>query len=300
MASLAAVPRHQPGIFAVGTRAHHHLELDVVDAAGLRAALGRIREAMTTIAGVNLVVGLGAETLARVAPEAMPTDVGPFAAVTGPDGFTLPATQHDLWLWFHGAGPDDTFAAARAAVAELDGVATVATEQQGFAYRASQDLTGFEDGTENPPLDEAVEVATIADGEPGAGGSVVLLQRWVHDLDAFAALAEADQEAVIGRTLHGSVELAEDVLPADAHIARVVIEDDEGDELEVFRRSVAYGGVLEAGLLFVAFSADRARLARMLDRMAGVEDGTRDHLTRFSTPVTGAWYVAPSVEALTD
>src|SRR6185295_16830380 len=113
-------------------------------------------------------------------------------------------------------------------------------EQGCFSYLASQDLTGFEDGTENPPLDEAIEVATTD------GDSVVLLQKWVHDLDGFEALELADREQVIGRTLQGSEEL--DPSPENSHIGRVVIEDDDGNELEVFRRSTAFGGVLEHGL----------------------------------------------------
>jgi putative iron-dependent peroxidase len=101
---------------------------------------------------------------------------------------------------------------------------------------------------------------------------------------------------VIGRTLFGSEELEPSV--PDSHVGRVVIEDDNGEELEIFRRSTAFGGVLEHGLMFVAFSADRARLERMLRRMAGAEDGIRDRLTHFSTPVASAWYVAPPLEEL--
>ena len=95
--------------------------------------------------------------------------------------------------------------------------------------------------------------------EGAAGGSVVLLQRWIHDLDGFEALELADREQVIGRTLHGSVELDASLQSPRSHISRVVIENEDGDELEVFRRSTAFGGVREHGLMFLAFSADRAR-----------------------------------------
>ena len=83
-----------------------------------------------------------------------------------------------------------------------------------------------------------------------------------------------------------------------SHVSRVVLEDDNGDELEVFRRSTAFGGVREHGLMFLAFSADRDRLQRMLQRMAGNDDGVRDRLTEFSTPVRSAWYYAPPLESL--
>jgi putative iron-dependent peroxidase len=280
----------QAAIFAVGTRSHHHLQLDVQgDLGDLRGALGSIRDAASTVAGVNVVVGFGSGLWARLAPGEVPADIGPFEPIEGVDGFTIPADQHDLWLWFHSAGPDAVFGLARAAALALRSTATVASEQPAFTYLSSQDLTGFEDGTENPPIDDAPSVIAIPDGEPCAGGSVVLLQRWVHDLDGFEELELADREKVIGRTLQGSVELGEEIDAPRAHIRRVVIEDDDGEELEVFRRSTTFGGVQEHGLQFLAFSADRARLLRMLHRMAGIEDGVRDQLTEFSTPTGSAW-----------
>jgi putative iron-dependent peroxidase len=289
----------QPGIFALGTRSHHHLELDLVgEPDALVAALHRVREAITTVAGVNLVVGFGPSLWARLAPGEVPEGLVDFEAVEGLDDIVLPAEQHDVWLWLHAGGPDAVFQSARAAALALSGVAEVRAEQPSFSYLASQDLTGFEDGTENPPIDEALPAAVVPEGAPAEGGSVVLVQRWIHDLDAFEALPVPEREAVFGRTLVGSEELPDDVRPASAHISRVVIEDDAGEELEVFRRSTAFGGVVEHGLEFVAFSADHARLHRMLSRMVGLEDGVHDRLLDFSRPTRSAWYVTPSLEAL--
>jgi putative iron-dependent peroxidase len=295
------VAHPQAGIFALGTRSHHHLEFAVApdaDPHDLVPAVNRVREAATTVAGVNLVVGFGHRTWSRIAPEHAPVDLGPFEPITGAGGFEIPAGQHDLWLWLHAAGPDSVFNIARLAALELVELATVVAEHPAFTYQASQDLTGFEDGTENPALDEASSVATIPEGQRCEGGSIVLLQKWVHDLDGIEALELSDREQVIGRTLQGSVELSEDVRSPRSHISRVVIEDDAGEELEVFRRSTAFGGVKEHGLMFLAFSADRARLHRMLVRMSGAEDGVRDRLTEFSTPVASAWYVAPPIDLL--
>ena len=185
----------------------------------------------------------------------------------------IPGGQHDLWIWLHGSGQDIVLDTARSVARELDGVADLVTEQQSFAYGSSQDLTGFEDGTENLSLDDALSSATVSGSGPAAGGSVVLLQRWVHDLAAFNALDVDERERVIGRTLADSTELTESQQPTNSHVSRVVIEDEEGDELGIFRRSTAFGGVREHGLMFVAFSADIARLQRMLKRMAGAEDG---------------------------
>ncbi len=295
-----ATPQH--GIFALGTRSHHHLQLDVgpdVDPATLLAALGGIRDLATTISGVNIVVGLGSELCQRVLPQHLPAGLSPFSALAG-DGperrVVMPAAQHDLWIWLHASAPDHIFDLARSSVRVLRGLAEVVAEQPAFTYQASRDMTGFEDGTENPPLDDAPAICTVPEGQPGAGGSVVLLQRWVHDLEGFDELGPDDQAQVFGRDKQTNEELADDVRSPRAHISRVSI-DDAGEELEVFRRSTAYGGVLEHGLMFLAFSADVDRLGRMLRRMVGDDDGITDRMTDFTRSTGGAWYVAPPIEA---
>ena len=139
-------PTLQPGIFAVGTRSHHHLHFDVAPDAPAPEVLGalqRIREHATTIAGVNIVVGLGSELCARIAPRWLPEGVGPFETLEGPDGTCIPADQHDLWVWLHSAQPDAVFDVALATDECLQGVATVAVERPCFTYQASRDLTGF-------------------------------------------------------------------------------------------------------------------------------------------------------------
>jgi len=157
------------------------------------------------------------------------------------------------------------------------------------------------DGTANPAMLEAPTAALVPDGQSGAGGSHVLAMRWVHDLRAFHGLTLAEQERVIGRTKSRSVELEGDAKPATAHIARVEIEDEAGVELPIYRRSVPYGTVLEHGLYFVAFAADRTRFDTMLARMFGTaDDGQMDQLTKFSRPVSGAYYYAPPLNLLAD
>ena len=291
----------QPGIFAMGTPAHHHLEFELDEAAeprDLLPAIRRLTEATGTVSGVNIVVGFRPSMWARLASDRMIESTVDFTSVVGAGGYTMPASQHDVWVWVHGATVGGNFDIARAAVAQLDGIAHVVSEESCFGYRASQDLTGFEDGTENPPVAEAPGIASVPEGAAGSGASVVLIQRWVHDLDAFDALDVSEQEQVIGRTKVGSVELEGDRESPTSHVSRVVIEDDAGDELEVFRRSTPFGDVRQNGLLFVAFAQDQQRFQRMLDRMAGVGDGLRDRLTEFSTPTSGSWYVAPTLEDL--
>jgi putative iron-dependent peroxidase len=126
---------------------------------------------------------------------------------------------------------------------------------------------------------------------------VLLVQQWVHNAPAFEALSLEVQENVIGRTKQSSIELAEEVSGATSHVSRTTIEVD-GVEQHIFRRNSPFGTATQHGTMFIGFSADQHRLVRMLARMAGAEDGIRDALTFYSTPVTGAYYFVPSVEAL--
>jgi porphyrinogen peroxidase len=182
-------------------------------------------------------------------------------------------------------------------IGALAGIATVATETGGWVYAHNRDLTGFVDGTENPSLLDAPGVVTVGDG-PGAGGSVLLFQRWTHATADWEGLPVAEQEKVIGRTKPDSVELDETAMPATSHVSRNVISED-GAELKIFRRNVAYGTATDHGTMFVGFAAQQRILDLMLRRMAGAtEDGLRDALTRYTTPVTGAYYFVPAVGAL--
>jgi putative iron-dependent peroxidase len=293
----------QFGIFAQGTHAHHFLEFDLKPGVTPSRAVSAFRELRTpdvSAGGVNLVLAFGAEAWRAVAPDGVPTGLASFEQVTGSGGHGAPATQHDAWLWISGAEPDVTWHSARVAARAVDAAALLVGEQQGFTYHGGRDITGFIDGTANPQVRRAADVAIVPPGEPGAGGSHVLVMRWVHDLVAFNRLAIEEQERVIGRTKADSVELSESQKPPTAHIARAEVTV-AGEELQVFRRSVPYGTAAEYGLYFVAFSADRTRYDRILSRMFGTApDGIRDRLTDFSRPVSGAYYFAPSLNALNE
>lgn len=294
----------QFGIFAQGTIAHEFIEFDLradVDIGLATAALSQLRAPAVSAGGVNLVIGFGSELWRTVAPEHAPEGMALFTPIGRLGGHHAPATQHDFWLWINGSSQDVVFEHSRAAVRMLADVAVVASEQPCFVHRDSRDLTGFIDGSANPMTHEAPGVALVPDGQPGAGGAHVLVMRWIHDLDAFEKLEVQEQQRVVGRTKPLSVELTGDALPPDAHIARVQITDQAGDEIPIYRRSVPYGTVAEHGLYFVAFSADRSRFDRMLSRMFGTDaDRVHDRLTDFSRPVSGSFYFAPSLSVLAE
>jgi putative iron-dependent peroxidase len=286
----------QGGIFALGTASHAYLEFDLVAGQDGRALVTRIsslREPRTTMGGVNLVAGFRPELWRSALPDDASPDVGGFEAdVVGADGFVMPATQHDAVLWLSGSAYDVIFDVARAAIAELRDLASAADETSSWPYRHDLDLTGFIDGTENPSLIDAPEVVLVPEGEPGAGGTILLLQKWAHDAAEWELLPVADQERVIGRTKLDSVEL--DDRPADSHAAST----DQDRFGKIFRRNTPYGTVTEHGTMFVGFSATQRPLAEMLESMAGVSGGARDALTRYTRALSGAYYFVPSTDGL--
>ena len=287
----------QEAIFVEGTAAHwfQHFATDPQATAAQVTAAVRSAQRVAAPAAVHLVVGFGAAMTARL-PMETPPGLKPFTEVTGSSGRVAVATQEDVFLWIHSDRHDLNFEVALAARRAFEELGTLARETPSWVYRDNRDLTGFIDGTENPPVDEARGLAVIAEG-PGAGGSFVLAQRWIHDLDGFAALATATQERVIGRSKPDSIELED--LPPDSHLSRVVHSDEDGEEIEIYRRSVPYGTTTEAGLYFLAFTDDLAKIDLMLEAMFGATgDGHHDRLVTFSETVSGAYYYAPSRETL--
>ena len=286
----------QGGIFALGTASHAYLEFDLRsgrDGPGLVSAITALREPRTTMGGVNLVTGFRPELWREVAPDDTPADVVGFNEdLVGVDGFVMPATQHDAALWLSGSAYDVIFDTAREAIAALDTLASAAEETSSWPYRHDRDLTGFIDGTENPSLIDAPEIALIPEGTPGAGGTILLLQRWAHDAAAWESLPVARQEQVMGRTKLDSVEL-EDKAP-ESHVGST----DQERFGKIFRRNMPYGTVTGHGTMFVGFSAEQGRLSAMLESMAGVTAGVRDMLTLYTRPLTGAYYFVPSTQSV--
>jgi putative iron-dependent peroxidase len=286
----------QSGIFALGTASHAYLEFDLGSGRpgpDLVSAIAAIREPRTTMGGVNLVTGFRPELWREVAPDDAPADVAGFDRdLIGVDGFAMPATQHDAVLWLSGSAYDVIFDTAREAIAALGHLASVAEETSSWPYRHDRDLTGFIDGTENPSLIDAPEVALIPEGSPGAGGTILLLQKWVHDAAVWESLPVARQEQVIGRAKSDSEEL-EDRAP-ESHVGST----DQERFGTIFRRNMPYGTVTDHGTMFVGFSAEQRRLREMLESMIGLSGGVRDALTYYTRPLTGAYYFVPSTQSV--
>ena len=286
----------QAGIFALGTSSHAYLEFDLLD--GQRAKefvckLCAVREPRTTTGGVNFVIGFRPELWRALAPDDAPLGVEGFnKKIEGKEEFVMPGTQHDALLWLSGSAYDVLFDMARSVINDLASEASLAEETSSWSYRHDRDLTGFVDGSENPTLLQAPEVALVPEGMPGAAGSILLLQKWKHHSAEWEALPVEHQERTMGRTKMDSIELQDK--PSDSHVART----DQDEFGKIFRRNMPYGNIADHGTMFVGFSAEQKRLSKMLDSMAGLITGGRDALTRFTEPLTGSYYFVPSVESL--
>ena len=291
---MAGTP--QGGIFALGTASHAYLEFDIrggIETRELVSAIAGLREPRTTMGGVNLVAGFRPELWRKVAPDQAPDGVEGFnVPLAGTPGFSMPATQHDAVLWISGSAYDVVFDESRQAIAAMANFAVVAEETSSWPYHYDRDLTGFIDGSENPTLIDAPEIALIGEGKRGVGGSILLLQKWAHDSAGWESLPVARQEKVIGRAKADSLEL--DPKPPDSHVART----DQDEFGKIFRRNMPYGTVTAHGTMFVGFSSDQRRLIEMLKSMAGIRDGMRDALTQYTRPLTGAYYFVPSLDDL--
>lgn len=277
----------QPGILAVGTPRNTYLELDLTEA-GRKDRVMAVMTALEAVGGLErtigaqVVVGFRPELWARMGRPSMRTLRGFNEPLVGPDGFTMPATQHDLLVWVEGAQQDAVFDVAMLLVGKVSEYFVLEDSTDGWVYQHNRDLTGFVDGTENPALAQAQEVIQ----DPDTGGSVMLLQRWPHDIAAWNALSKEQQEKVMGRTKDTDVELED--RPENSHVAR----NDQEDVGDILRRNTAFGDVANHGTMFVGIAKNRDIMENMLVRMVGL-DGPRDELTRFSHADTGAYYYLP-------
>jgi putative iron-dependent peroxidase len=216
-----------------------------------------------------------------------------FPALAGP-GIAVPSTQGSLWV---ALGADDRgmlFERARHICAGLDTAFTLVDAVDAFLYAGGRDLTGYEDGTENPKGEAAVVAALVAAGSGRAGSSFVAVQRWRHDLAQFEEFPRERRDSIIGRRLDSNEEI--DDAPSSAHVKRTA-QESFAPPAFVVRRSLPWDDGFARGLEFVAYGASLDYFEAQLRRMAGLDDGIADALFAFSRPVSGAYYWCPPLAA---
>jgi porphyrinogen peroxidase len=238
--------------------------------------------------GVSMVVAMG-ESLVRELGGHVPA-LRTFRGIEG-SRVKLPATPADLLIWLRGTDRGELLIRSRHLETLLAPAFDVQDIKDAFNHANGRDLTGYEDGTENPKDDEALKAAFLPESAgPLAGSSFVAVQRWHHHLSRFEAMSRRQQDHTIGRALESNEEL--DDAPASAHVKRTAQESFE-PEAFVLRRSMPWVDGNDGGLVFTAFGHSLDAFEALLRRMCGAEDGITDALFTFSEPETGAYFWCP-------
>ena len=238
--------------------------------------------------GLSTVVGLGESLVGAL--EASVPGLKTFRGIDG-SKVRLPATPTDLLVWLRGSARGELLMRSQQLEALLAPAFEITDITDAFNHAGGRDLTGYEDGTENPQDEEAVKVAFLPDSAGAlAGSSFLALQHWHHQLDRFQAMPRLQQDHTIGRELDSNEEL--DDAPASAHVKRTA-QESFAPEAFVLRRSMPWAEGNRGGLVFTAFGHSLEAFEALLKRMCGAEDGIVDALFTFSEPETGAYFWCP-------
>ena len=277
---------YQPGILAAPVPVQaRHLFFDLVSSEALPATLDALTQ---WVGGQSAVVGFGESLVTALGAKI--DGLRAFPIVTGP-GVDNPSTQHALWCWLQGDDRGELLLRSRALELLLAPAFRLVEMTEAFRHKSGFDLTGYEDGTENPHDEAAIEAAVVRNAVPGLqGGSFAALQQWKHDLDGFAGMPAHEQDNIMGRRKSDNEELED--APESAHVKRTAQESFE-PEAFVVRRSMPWSNEQGAGLFFLAFGHSLDAFEMQLRRMSGQEDGIVDGLYRFSRPLTGGYYWCP-------
>jgi porphyrinogen peroxidase len=269
------------------------------DVSSLRRSVGfRIPEGQ-----LSCVVGVGASVWDRLFGSPRPAALHPFPAFAGPR-HTAPATAGDLLFHVRAHRLDLCFELVQRLVGRLAGYGRVVDEVHGFRSFDERDLLGFVDGTENPEGAAAEAAVLIGDEDAEfAGGSYVVVQKYLHDLEAWDALPVEDQEGVIGRTKLGDIEFPDDLKPANSHLALNTIIDENGVQRQIVRFNMPFGrvGGGEFGTYFIGYARSPDVIEEMLKNMfMGKPLGNYDRILDFSKAITGNLFYVPTVDFLDD
>ncbi|WP_214108631.1 Dyp-type peroxidase [Acrocarpospora catenulata] len=271
----------------------------LADLTGLERAVGfRSQEGR-----LSCVTGIGSRAWDRLFAGPRPAELHPFRELTGPVHHAV-ATPGDLLFHIRAQRPDLCFALGAEIMDRVRDVVTVRDEVPGFKYFDVRDLLGFVDGTENPVGPAASAAVLIGAEDPRfTGGSYVIVQKYLHDLQAWNALPVEAQEMVIGRKKLSDVELDDAVKPPDSHVALTTITDPDGTERQILRDNMPFGSVGrgEFGTYFIGYARTPAVTERMLERMfLGDPPARHDRILDFSVPATGNLFFVPSADFLDD
>jgi putative iron-dependent peroxidase len=271
----------------------------LADVAALQRSVGfRLPEA-----DLAAVAGIGSDAWDRLFSGPRPAELHPFRELQGGKHLAV-ATPGDPLFHLRASQMDLCFEFATQVMNRLAGYVTVQDEVHGFRYFDERDLMGFVDGTESLGGRAGEEAALVAADDPDfAGGSYVVVQKYLHNLDSWNALTTEEQERVIGRTKLSDIEMPDDVKPSNSHVALNTIVDPDGTERQIVRANMPFGSVgsQEFGTYYIGYAASLSVTERMLENMfIGDPPGNYDRILDFSTAVTGTQFFAPSADFLDD
>lgn len=276
----------QPGILLPVPPHARYLTFSLEPGASPRAPLAGLRDVAD---GERVVVGIGASLALALDREieglrAFPSHAG--AAID------VPSTPSALWIWVRGEDRGELFHRSRLIESKLARAFRLQQAVDAFRHDGGRDLTGYEDGTENPKGAKARSAAFVDKRSGPSGSSFVAVQQWVHQFERFEAMTARQKDNAIGRRRSDNVELG--AAPRSAHVKRTAQENFE-PEAFVLRRSMPWAEAAQAGLMFVAFGASFDAFEAQLRRMVGLDDGITDALFKFTRPVTGAYFWCPAM-----
>lgn len=252
---------------------------------------------------LSLVTSIGSDAWDRLFSGPRPAELHRFPDLRGAR-HRAPSTPGDLLFHIRAEVLDVCFELAGQVVKEMSGAITVVDEVHGFRFFDNRDLLGFVDGTENPAGPPAVVATAIGDEDPDFTGSCyVHVQKYLHNMDSWQSLSVAEQERVIGRTKLDDIEFPDDAKPPNSHLALNVIEDADGNQLQIVRANMPFGevGKAEYGTYYIAYSRTPAVTEKMLRNMfIGDPPDNTDRILDFSTAVTGSMFFTPTVDFLDD
>jgi putative iron-dependent peroxidase len=247
-------------------------------------------------AGLSCVIGIGSDAWDRLFGKPRPAELHPFREVRAGPRHAV-STPGDLMFHIRAKRMDLCFEMAVQIMARLAGAVTAIDEVHGFRYFDDRDLLGFVDGTENPRGEAVIDAALIGEEDPAfAGGSYVIVQKYLHDLPGWNALSTEAQERIIGRTKLADIELDDSVKPTSAHSALNTITEN-GKELKILRDNMPFGsvGTAEFGTYFIGYCRTPRVTEQMIENMfVGRPSGNYDRLLDFSRALTGTLFFCPS------
>jgi putative iron-dependent peroxidase len=252
---------------------------------------------------LTCVVSIGATAWDRLFGGPRPAELHPFREVAGARHRAV-STPGDLLFHVRANQFDMCFELVAEIMNRLAGSVTAEDETHGFRYFDERDLLGFVDGTANPEGDDARQAVMVPDEDPDfAGGSYVIIQKYLHDITAWNALSVEEQEKVVGRTKMTDIELPDDAKPKNSHVALNTILDEDGNERQIIRDNMPFGnaGLAEFGTYFIGYASSPSVIEEMLQNMfIGRPPGNYDRILDVSTAVTGSLFFVPTLDFLRD